>query len=139
MGTIFGSLAAGVVMLFLNYQALGRAKLARTVSIWGSALFISILLIASLTPNTAGFAFLFMGIQAGAAYFLADKLQGQAIAYHQQHAGAIHSNIRAVGVGLIAGIVTVMGLGFVLAVLSALWLLISGDLPATVPVENGAV
>ena len=134
MGTIFGSLAAGVVMLYLNYSALGRANLARMVATWGSALFITIILIASFAPGTTGYAFLFMVIQAGIAYFLADRLQGQAIAYHQQHSGSMHSNVRAVGVGFLTGI----GLFFALATATAVWMAISGDMPPVLPDVNQA-
>ena len=52
MGTILGSLAAGVVMLYLNYLALGRANLARTVITWGAALFVAVIMIASYGPSS---------------------------------------------------------------------------------------
>ena len=122
MGTILGSLAAGVVMLYLNYLALGRANLARTVITWGAALFVAVIMIASFAPNSAGFALLFMVIQAAIAYFATERLQGAAIRYHQEHAGSMHSNLRAAGVGFFTG----MALFFALITVSIVWTLLTG-------------
>ena len=129
MGTILGSLAAGIVMLYLNYHSLGRANLARTVATWGSALLITIMLIASFVPSNSGSALIFMALQAVIAYLLADKLQGPAIRYHQQHDGAMHSNVRAAGVGFLAG----LALFFLLMIATAIWMLLTGEVPAGEP------
>ncbi len=125
MGTILGSLAAGVVMLYLNYHALGRAGLARTIALWGMALFLTVIGIASLVPNTAWLALLFMTIQAAIAYFLTEKLQGAAIRYHRAHGGHIHSNVRAAAVGFLTG----LALFFLLVVGATLFMAVTGNLP----------
>ena len=125
MGTILGSLAAGVVMLYLNYQALGRAGLARTIALWGIALFLTVIGIASLVPNTALLALVFMAIQAGIAYFLTEKLQGAAIRYHREHGGPMHSNARAAMVGFLTG----LALFFLLVVGATLFMTVTGTLP----------
>ena len=132
MGTILGSLAAGIVMLYLNYRALGRANLATTIATWGAASFATVIGIASLTPNTLPMALLFMVLQAAIAYFLTGKLQGAAIRYHRQQGGAMHSNVRAAAVGFLTGMVM-----FMLLVLgTSLFLAMTGNLPETVP-ESG--
>ncbi len=125
MGTILGSLAAGVVMLYLNYHALGRAGLARTIGLWGIALFLTVIGIASLVPNTAPLALLFMGIQAVIAYFLTEKLQGPAIRYHREHGGLMHSNLRAAMIGFLTG----LALFFLLVVGASLFMAATGNLP----------
>lgn len=122
MGTILGSLAAGVVMLYLNYLALGRANLARTVSSWGVALFITMLIIAAFVPSNGIAALTFTLIQAGVAYFLAEKLQGDMIRYHRAQSGSMHSNVRAAGVGFLTG----LALFCLLMVGTALWMLATG-------------
>jgi len=125
MGTILGSLAPGVVMLYLNYHALGRAGLARTIGLWGIALFLTVIGIASLVPNTAPLALLFMGIQAVIAYFLTEKLQGPAIRYHREHGGLMHSNLRAAMIGFLTG----LALFFLLVVGASLFMAATGNLP----------
>ena len=122
IGTILGSLAAGIVMLYLNYQALGRANLAKVIGIWGAVLFFVIIGIASFAPNNGVYAAVFMVVQAGIAYFLTDRLQGGALRYHQAHAGTMHSNLRAAGVGLLTGMV----MFFVLISASVLLALVTG-------------
>jgi len=122
IGTVLGSLAAGIAMLFLNYRALGKTNLATSVAIWGSAICIGVVLLTSLAPNTTELALLFMGLQAVIAFFLADRLQGAAISYHRQHAGTMHSSLRAAGIGFLAG----MAIIFALLTLSILWAVITG-------------
>ena len=38
IGTVLGTLAAGIVMLFLNYRVLGNTNLSRAIALWGSVL-----------------------------------------------------------------------------------------------------
>jgi hypothetical protein len=119
VGTILGSLAAGVVMLFLNYRALGRDALARTIGAWGGGIFVVVVVIASLVPGTPVFGLLFMVIQAGIAYFLTERLQGEAIRYHQAHAGPMHSTLRAAGVGFLTGMVLMFAMLSFLTLIAA--------------------
>ncbi len=126
MGTVLGSLAAGIVMIYLNYLALGRQHLARTITIWGIALTVGLMTIAAFSPADPSIALLLTGVQAGIAYFLAERLQGAAIRYHRQRDGLMHSNLRALGIGLLTG----TALFFVLVVVSAFWATLTGSIPA---------
>ncbi|HEY5647440.1 MAG TPA: hypothetical protein VIS76_15930 [Pseudomonadales bacterium] len=123
IGTILGSLAAGVVMLYLNYHALGRAGLAKTIGLWGIALFLTVILIASLVPNTPQLAILFTALQAVIAYFLTEKLQGAAIGYHRDHGGPMYSNFRAAMVGFLTG----LALFFLLVAGASLFMGVTGQ------------
>jgi hypothetical protein len=105
VGTFVGSLAAVVVMLYLNYRALGRDHLAKSVAIWGTGLFILIMAIASFVPFNLAFGLLFAIGQAAIALFVADRLQGDAIRYHRDQAGVVHSTLRGAGVGFVTGMV----------------------------------
>lgn len=125
MGTVLGSLAAGVIMLYLNYLALGRAGLARTVGVWGTALFLAVILLGTLVPNTAPVALVFVAIQAGIAYFVTERLQGAAIRYHQSQGGAMHSNLRAAMVGFL----TALALFFLMVMVMSVVLAVTGGLP----------
>ena len=110
IGTVLGSLAAGIVMLFLNYRALGKGNLARLIAIWGTVLCVVVVLLTSFAPNTPAFALLFMTLQGTIAYFLAARLQGAAITWHQQHSGHMHSSFRAAGVGFLTGMAILLAL-----------------------------
>lgn len=105
VGTFLGSLAAAVVMLYLNYRALGRDHLARTVSLWGAGLFVLVMVVASFVPFNLAFGLLFAIGQSAIAFFLADRLQGDAIRYHRENAGPVHSTLRGAAVGFLTGMV----------------------------------
>ena len=125
IGTILGSLAAGVLMLALNYLALGRANLARSVGLAGIAIFLAFIGITLLVPQTLGVALLFTAAQAFLAYFVADRLQGAAIAYHSEHGRPMHSSLRAALVGFLTGTT----LFFMLILLTSLYMMITGQVP----------
>ncbi|MCB1685523.1 MAG: hypothetical protein R3E82_07500 [Pseudomonadales bacterium] len=126
IGTFIGSLAAGVAMLYLNYRALGRDELARKVAIWGAVLCIVLIAATTQLPNSPATSFVMIGLQAAAAYFLTDRLQGAAIAYHVQNRGFLHSNLRAAGVGALTGLFILIGV-FALGIF---WTILFGPPPA---------
>lgn len=132
IGTVLGSLAAGIVMLVLNYRALGKSDLARAIAIWGSLLCLVVVVLTSFTPGTPPFALMFTVLQGTLAYFLAARLQGPAIAWHRARNGLVHSSLRAAGVGLL----TAMAILFILTI----GVILFGDLPppAVQPPESGA-
>jgi hypothetical protein len=105
VGTLLGSLAAGAVLLWLNYRALGYHALANKVAAGGVLLYLLIIGGAALMPDHAILGLLLIAIQTGLAYWSTWILQGDAIAYHQAQGGAVHSLLRAAGVGLLAGLV----------------------------------
>jgi len=125
IGTILGSLAAGVLMISLNYLALGRANLAKSVGLAGVAIFLAFIGLTFLLPQTLAMALLFSAIQAFIAYFLVDRLQGPVIAYHTEHGGPMHSSVRAALVGFLTG----TSLFFILVMLGALWMTVTGQVP----------
>jgi hypothetical protein len=122
VGTFIGSLAAGIVMLYVNYRALGRANLARTVAIWGTGIFVVITVAASFAPMNLAFALIFAVLQSGIAFFLADRLQGAAIRYHRESGGRLHSDWRAAGMGLLTG----MALAFISLNIAAILIAVTG-------------
>ena len=134
IGTFFGSFAAGIVMLYLNYQALGHNNLARRLATWGTAIYLLIVLLSSFVPNSPVFGLLFIVVQALIAYFLADRLQGATIRYHRDRSGAMHSNTRAAGVGLLTGVAII----FALLAVGVLWAILTGTTGAPIePVPVG--
>jgi hypothetical protein len=108
IGTLLGSLAAGAVLLWLNYRALGYHALANKVAAAGFLVYAVIIVVASALPDEPVLGLVFMALQTGLAYWLAWVLQGDAIAYHQAQGGALHSNFRAAAVGLLAGLAVVV-------------------------------
>jgi MFS family permease len=130
VGTFISSLAAGIVMLYLNYRALGKAKLARTVAIWGTAIFVVIQVVASFAPTELEdleqrpmrflvFGLTFAVLQSAIAYFLANRLQGAAIRYHRESGGRVYSDWRAAGVGLLTGMALWFIIINILAIMNA--------------------
>jgi hypothetical protein len=104
VGTLFGSLAAGAVLLWLNYRALGYRALANKVAVGSGILYLIVIGTASALPDHPILGLVFMAVQTGLAYWTAWILQGDAIAYHLTQGGAVHSNLRAAGVGILAGL-----------------------------------
>ena len=115
--TILGSLAAAVVILYLNYRSLGRRSLAEKTAAAGITLYLLLIGIAALLPDSPLLGALFIVIQTLVAYFAAKQLQGGALAYHRETGGAMHSNFRAASVGLLTGVAII----FVFLLLSALF------------------
>lgn len=138
IATVLGSLAAGVLMIALNYLALGRANLAKSVGLAGIAIFLGFIGITLILPQTLGVALLFTVAQALLAWFVADRLQGAAIRYHVEHGQPMHSSVRAALVGFLTGTT----LFFVLIVLTSLYMMATGqvpELPPGAPVEAPAL
>ncbi len=53
---------------------------------------------------------LFIVVQSGIAYAIANALQGEAIRYHVARGGPMHSMFRAAGVGLLTGLAVLFAL-----------------------------
>ena len=126
IASVLGSLAAGVVILYLNYRTLGRTQLAQRWALWGAGIYTVLIAIAALLPGTGAVVVAYNVFQAVVAYVLAKQLQGAAITYHRTQGCSIHSKVRAAGVGLLTGIVLL----FVLVCATALWGQLTGTLPA---------
>lgn len=104
IGTLLGSMAAGAVLLWLNYRALGYHALANKVAVGGGFIYLLVIGAASALPDHAVLGLLLIALQTGLAYWAAWILQGDAIAYHLNQGGGVHSLLRAAGVGLLAGL-----------------------------------
>jgi hypothetical protein len=104
VGTLFGSLAAGAVLLWLNYRAMGYRALANKIAAASGVVYLIVIGAASALPDHPMLGLVFMGLQTGLAYWTAQFLQGTAVAYHVKQGGAVHSTLRAAGVGLLAGL-----------------------------------
>lgn len=104
IATIIGSLAAAVAMLWLNYRNLNAPALADKTAIVGMAVYLLLIAVGAMLPETLVLALLLMGLQAAIAYFAATALQGPAIRYHREQGGMMHSNFRAAGIGLLVGL-----------------------------------
>jgi hypothetical protein len=119
VATILGSLAAAVVILYLNYRSLNSQSLAEKTAIGGIVVYVLLIGIAAFLPDSMLLGGVFVVIQTSLAYFAASALQGSAIAYHRERNGAMHSNLRAAGVGVLTGIaifIVFLVLGTLLAI-----------------------
>jgi hypothetical protein len=104
VGTLLGSLAAGALLLWLNYRALGYRALANKVAVGGALLYLLIIGTASALPDHVLLGLVLMALQTGLAYWTAWILQGDAIAYHVGQGGAVHTVLTAAVVGLLSGL-----------------------------------
>ena len=104
IGTLLGSLIAGIYMMVHNYLTLGSARLAKQTLIAGLLLYGIVLIASVLAPPQATIALIFAVGQAGVAYLVARLLQGPSILYYAKQGAAIHGLFRSALVGLLAGI-----------------------------------
>ena len=105
IATIMGSLMGGVLLLWLNYQAMGRPDLARKMGWIGFAIQVVLLLVFSSLPQNQ---IVMLGLpltQVAVAYFGMHFLQGSAIQWHLQSGASLQSPWRAAGLGLAVGLV----------------------------------
>ncbi len=123
IATIFGSLAAGVYMMYANYRTLGYPKLAVRIAIVGWIIYALLIVATSWFPaNSLTMMIGFAVLQAAIAYGASQLLQGQALAYHAQHQGKFHSIWTAISVGFLAALVLLVILVANVLVLNALGL-----------------
>ncbi len=116
IGTLLGSLIAGIYMMMANYVALGSPRLARQALIGGMVLYVLVLLASWAAPPSFWVALFFALGQALLAYLIAKRLQGASIGYYAERGSPIHGLFRSALVGLLAGVFSV----FVVLILSAL-------------------
>ena len=119
VATVLGSLAAAVVVVCLNYLSLGSPGLARKTAIAGAIVYVLVIGLTALLPESLALASAMIVVQALLGYAFANALQGSAIRYHAAQGSPLHSNFRAAGVGLLTGVAIMFLLLFVLAVLQA--------------------
>ncbi|HEY5681167.1 MAG TPA: hypothetical protein VIS55_13945 [Pseudomonadales bacterium] len=110
LATVLGSFIAAVVVVYLNYRSLGSTALARKAVIGGLVVYAGLLGLTVVLPRETYMSIIFIGVQAGLAYVVANALQGDAIAYHVSRGGPIHSLLRAAGVGLLTGLAVLFAL-----------------------------
>ena len=106
IGTLLGSLIAGVYMMSSNYAAFGSGRLARQTLIGGMAIFALVVLASWAAPPSFLFALVFALGQALLAYVFANRLQGASIRYYAERGTQVHGLFRAALVGLLAGILS---------------------------------
>ena len=106
IGTLLGSLIAGIYMMMSNYVAFGSAQLARQTIVAGLVIYALFLLASWAAPPSFWFALVFALGQALLAYLLAGRLQGASIRYYAERGSQVHGLFRSVLVGLLAGLMS---------------------------------
>jgi hypothetical protein len=106
LGTLLGSLVAAVVMLWLNYRALGYPALGNRIAAAGALLHLVVITAASALPNDMVLGLALVVGQVAAAYWTARLLMGNAIAYHRSQGHPLHGWAMAAATGLVAGLVS---------------------------------
>ncbi len=104
IGTLLGSLIAGIYMMLHNYLTLGSPRLAKQTLFVGLSLYGIVLIASAFAPPQPTIALIFAIGQAGAAYLAARLLQGPSIAYYVKQGTEVHGLFRSALVGLMAGI-----------------------------------
>jgi len=106
IGTVIGSLAAGIFMLAMNYLALGSVTLAKKTAAIGLTLFLILIGATLLFPTqNVGVTIAATILQALVAYAAAEQLLGDSLRYHAaQNPACLHSPLRAAAVGLITAL-----------------------------------
>ena len=110
LATVLGSFIAAVVIVYLNYRALGSAALARKAVMGGLLIYVVLLGVTVVLPREPYMSLIFIFVQSGLAYAVVNALQGDAIRYHVSRGGRMHSLLRAAGVGLLTGLAVLFAL-----------------------------
>ena len=118
IGTLLGSLIAGIYMMMSNYLAFGSGRLARQTLIGGMGVFALVLLASWAAPPGFLFALVFALGQALLAYLLAGRLQGTSIRYYAERGTQVHGLFRSALVGLLAGALSLIVVLLLNAILS---------------------
>jgi hypothetical protein len=116
IGALLGTFAASVVLVALNYAALGAPALARRIAWFGVAGYLVLIGIVALVPIEWRL-FVASPLQMITAWWLAERLQGQAIRYHLAHGGELRSNFLAAGIALLVGVAMLFLLVTVVAII----------------------
>ena len=106
IGTLLGSLIAGIYMMMSNYVAFGSLQLARQTIVAGMAIYALVLLVSLAAPPSFWFALAFALGQTLLAYLLAGRLQGASIRYYSERGSRVHGLFRSALVGLLAGVLS---------------------------------
>jgi len=116
IATFFGSLAAGAVIMAINYARCGRPSAAWWTIGLGLLATLAFMAGASYLPDDFP-ALILAGVQTVAAHVVATRLQQSLIEDHLARGGKLASSWWAFGISLIVAVVI---LGLVLIVLLAL-------------------
>jgi hypothetical protein len=108
LGTLLGTLAGGVVLLWLNYRALRHPKLANRILVGGLICHLAIVATASMLPGSAWIAVGFVVLQTALAHQVAEALQGDTVRYYCSRGMAAQPLINAAAVGLLAGLAVLL-------------------------------
>jgi len=106
IGTLLGSLIAGVYMIMSNYVAFGSQRLAKQTIIGGMAIYAIVLLASWAAPRNLWLALVFALGQAMLAYLLAIRLQGESVRYYTERGCKVHGLLRSALVGLLVGVLS---------------------------------
>ena len=100
LATFFGTIAAGAIILAINYRRLGMRAEARRSLIIGFAVTATTMLIAAALPDGVPSAVIAIPLLVGMA-LVANSLQGNLIATHKRHFGMMASPWKAFGIGVL--------------------------------------
>lgn len=124
IGTLLGTLIAGIYMMMHNYVTLGAVRLAKVTILVGTFLYTTIILLAWTITNRTEQPFLWVALlstlaQTGLVYLASNRLQGASIRYYAERGSKVHSTFRSVLVGLFAGMLS-LGLLIVIALVNVI-------------------
>lgn len=105
--TFLGAPIAGCWLLAANYRTLGNTPAANRALTWGALATVGIFTIAFFLPDNFPNTVLPIAYTFG-LYAYAKQLQGTALAAHFSAGGLRHTHGRAVGIGLVFLVVTLI-------------------------------
>ena len=107
LATFLGSPVAGAILMSLNYRRMGKPGPATVTLVLGILGTILLLGISMILPDRSPASLLAIG-NVLAMWFIASKLQGDDIMYHEVVGGKIASRWKAAGIGIL-GLIIVFG------------------------------
>ena len=104
-GTFLGNLFATGLLMSQNYAQLGQHDKARNVLIYSSIAMLVILVLIFVLPEEVP-VIAFSGPQVVAGYLMAKGHHEEFVIPHMAKGGAVHSNWRGAGIGLLIAVIT---------------------------------
>lgn len=104
-GSFLGNLFATGLLMSQNYAQVGQHDRARKALIYSSIAMAVILVLIFVLPEEVP-VIAFSAPQLAVAYFLAKSHHEELVIPHLAKGGAVHSNWRGAGIGLLIGVIT---------------------------------
>ena len=127
LATFFGGPLAATWLIAANFKQLGQNEKIKSSWIWGIFAFIVVIAITFIIPDSWHTGYIIPLICLGIASLIAERLQGERIQQHILDGGKIYSVWRALGIGMICLVITVVLIIMILLIQDSMTQNVTGE------------